>query len=61
MRPLETHVEMTSHIWMFNRLKELLSREGWLPANPTDGQLRDALGRWIDMVEGARKDSYVSH
>lgn len=56
MRPLETHIEMSSHLWMFNRVKELLTREGMIDRNASDEDVRGAVSRWIDMVADASRD-----
>ena len=61
MRPLESHVEMSSHLWMFNRVKELLTRDGMLPPHATDDEVRSAMQRWLEMVEEARKVSTRAH
>lgn len=61
MRPLENHVEMSSHLWMFNRVKELLTREGLLAQQASEEEVRAAIGHWIEMIEDARKDRSVSH
>ncbi|PKU22883.1 hypothetical protein [Telmatospirillum siberiense] len=61
MRPLETHVEMSSHLWMFNRVKELLTREGLLSGHASEDEVRIAIGRWLEMVEEASKESLISH
>lgn len=55
MRPLETHVEMSSHLWMFNRVKELLTREGMLHPHASDDEVRAAISRWIGMMEEASR------
>lgn len=61
MRPLETHVEISSHLWMFNRVKELLTREGLLASHASEKDVRIAIGRWIEMIEEANKESPVPH
>ncbi|MDR3435400.1 hypothetical protein [Telmatospirillum sp.] len=61
MRPLETNVEMSSHLWMFNRVKELLTREGLLSDYATEDEIKTALNRWIEMMEQATKNSMVAH
>jgi hypothetical protein len=61
MRPLETHVEMSSHLWMFNRVKELLTREGLLARQASEEDVRAAMSRWIEMIEEASKDQVISH
>lgn len=61
MRPLETHVEMSSHLWMFNRVKELLTREGLLARHASEEEVRSAMSRWVEMVEEASKDSLIPH
>jgi hypothetical protein len=61
MRPLESHVEMSSHLWMFNRVKELLTRDGLLGPYASEEEVRVAMRRWIEMIEEARKDSLVPH
>ena len=61
MRPLETHLEMSSHLWMYNRVKELLTIEGMLSRHATDDEVRVAVNRWIEMMERAQKGSLVAH
>ena len=61
MRPLEMHVEMSSHLWMFNRVKELLTREGLLARQASDEDVRAAMCRWVEMIEEVKKDSAVQH
>lgn len=61
MRPLETHVEINSHLWMFNRVKELLTREGLLDRHASEEEVRAAMRRWIDMIEEVSKDSLIPH
>lgn len=54
MRPLESHLELSSHVWMLNRLRELLMREGLLAEHADDTEMRDAIDKWVAMVEEAR-------
>ncbi len=61
MRPLETHVEMKSHLWMFNRVKELLVREGLLSQLASDEETRSAMARWIEMMEHANREKPLAH
>jgi hypothetical protein len=61
MRPLETQVEMSSHLWMFNRVKELLTREGLIARDSSDDEMRAAVARWMDMVAEARKTDAGLH
>ncbi len=61
MRPLESHVEMSSHLWMFNRVKELLTREGLLSRHATDDEVRAAISRWVDMMEEVSKERSTTH
>lgn len=61
MRPLESHVEMSSHLWMFNRVKELLTREGLLDRHASEKEVRVAIGRWIEMIVEANKENPTSH
>ena len=56
MRPLETQVEMSSHLWMFNRVKELLAREGLIVRDSSDEDVRIAVSQWMDMVTEAKKN-----
>ncbi len=42
---------------MFNHVKELLTREGFLSANTGNGEIHAAMGRWIDMIEDGRETS----
>ena len=57
MRPLEMHVEMSSHLWMYNRVKELLTREGLLVRQASGEDVRAAMSRWIEVIEEASKDT----
>lgn len=57
MRPLESHVDFQSHLWMFNRVKELLVRDGLLCQPASDEETRDAINRWIEMVEHAARET----
>ena len=50
MRPLETQVPLTSHLWMFKRVKELLTQDGMLGRHPSDEEIRAAISRWLDIV-----------
>ena len=61
MRPLETQLTMSTHVWLFNRVKETLRHEGLLSANAGDAEVRDALIRWIAMIEQARKTDHPVH
>lgn len=61
MRPLETHVEMSSHLWMFNRVKELLVREGLISRQASDDEVRAAVGRWMEMMSEASKPEGMLH
>jgi hypothetical protein len=46
---------------MYNRVKELLTREGMLSRHATDDEVRAAVNRWIEMMERAQKGSLVAH
>jgi hypothetical protein len=46
---------------MFNRVKELLTREGLLARQASEDDVRAAMCRWIEMVEEASKDSFIPH
>jgi len=61
MRPLETQVEMSSHLWMFNRVKELLTREGLIARDSSDEDVRTAVARWMEMVSEASKSGVNLH
>lgn len=61
MRPLESQVPLTSHVVMFNRIKELLMHEGLLSTDPSDDDVRHAINRWVTMVESAAKNEVVTH
>lgn len=50
MRPLETHLEMSSHLWMYNRLREMLVHEGMIADDADDEQVRQAVSNWLDMI-----------
>lgn len=54
MRPLESHVEISSHVWMYNRLRELLIREGLAAATSDEDEVKQAIGEWLKMVARAR-------
>jgi len=53
MRPLETHVKLASHVWMYNRVKELLVQEGLLPRHASEENIRHAVSQWLDLVTSA--------
>lgn len=55
MRPLESHVEISSHVWMYNRLRELLIREGMVAQSSDEDEIKAAIGEWLEMVARARK------
>ncbi|MBF0306838.1 MAG: hypothetical protein HQL41_14430 [Alphaproteobacteria bacterium] len=55
MRPLESHVEISSHVWMYNRLRELLIREGMVAQGSDEDDVKAAIGEWLEMVARARK------
>ncbi len=59
MRPLETHLELSSHIWMYNRLKEMLVREGILAEDADEDQLRQAVENWLDMIAAVKNRDAV--
>lgn len=61
MRPLEMNLTMNTHFWLFERLKETLLREGLIAAEASDAEVRDAMSRWLDMVEKARKTQTAMH
>ena len=61
MRPLETHIEMSSHLWMFNRVKELLTREGLIARNASDEDVRCAVTRWMDMMAEVSREGTPLH
>lgn len=61
MKPLETQLELSSHLWMYNRLKEMLVREGLIGADADDGQVREAVEGWLDMIAAAHERDAVSH
>jgi hypothetical protein len=46
---------------MFNRVKELLTREGLLARQASEEEVRAAIGHWVEMVEEANKETMVSH
>lgn len=60
MRPLESHVQITSHLMMYNRVKDLLTREGFLSADPSDDDVRQAFDRWTRMIERVQRHDEVS-
>jgi hypothetical protein len=51
MRPLETHVEMSCHLWVLNRVKELLAREGMLTEPASPEEVKAAVMVWLDFIE----------
>lgn len=55
MRPLEMQLELSSHLWMYNRLKEMLAREGLIGDEADDGQIREAVQAWLAMVSAAQR------
>jgi hypothetical protein len=46
---------------MFNRLKDFLTHDGFLPSNPTDEEVHIALARWVKWVEGAKDEMLITH
>jgi hypothetical protein len=46
---------------MFNRVKELLTREGLLARHASEEEVRAAMSRWIEMIEEANRDSSTPH
>ena len=56
MRPLENHLELSSHIWMYSRLKELLVREGLIGPGATDDEIREAVAGWVVWVAEVSHD-----
>lgn len=62
MRPLESHVEISSQLWMFNRIKELLEREGMLSPNASDEDVCRAIGHWCEtMAQASHGHSMLAH
>lgn len=62
MRPLESHVELSSQLWMFNRVKELLLREGMIQPDCSDEELRFAITRWTEaMALASHGKSTLTH
>ena len=62
MRPLESHVEISSQLWMFNRVKELLQREGALSAQASDEEICRAIGHWSEsMAQASHGHSLLAH
>jgi hypothetical protein len=61
MRPLEMHLELSSHVWMYNRLREMLMREGMIGEDPSDDEIRQAVDSWLQMVAMAQRGERVPH
>jgi len=62
MRPLESHVEISSQLWMFNRVKELLEREGALSPQASDEEVCRAITHWTEnMTQASHGYSLLSH
>lgn len=62
MRPLESHVEISSQLWMFNRVKELLQREGMLSAEASDEEVCRAISCWSEaMAQASHGRSLLAH
>jgi len=57
MRPLETHVELSSQLWMFNRVKEMLTREGLIRPYADDEEVCTAIARWTHAMAEASHDT----
>jgi len=54
MKPLETHLELSCHQALLSRVKEVLDREGFLPAHAGIEDVKQALVAWVDFVETSR-------
>ena len=62
MRPLESQLNSHSHFWLFDRIKETLRNEGLLAgAEVSDAEVRDAIFRWLDMIEKMRRPETPMH
>lgn len=61
MRPLESHLELSSHVWMYKRLKEMLVREGMICDDSSEDELRQALEAWLGMVTRAQRGNRLAH
>lgn len=61
MRPLETHLELSSHVWMYNRLREMLVREGMISDDASETELREAVAHWLNMVTLAQRGDRLPH
>ncbi|HVI50883.1 MAG TPA: hypothetical protein VM661_06705 [Candidatus Sulfotelmatobacter sp.] len=62
MRPLESHVEISSQLWMFNRVKELLQREGVLSLDSSDEEICRAISHWSEsMAQASHGRSLLTH
>lgn len=61
MRPLETHLELSSHVWMYNRLREMLVREGMIGDNADEAEMRRAVDSWLKMVASAQCNHRLPH
>ena len=62
MKPLENQLEINSHLWMYNRVREMLSREGWLTGHSSDEDIGQAFGRWAERMAkvSRRRDDRVA-
>ncbi len=61
MRPLESHLELSSHVWMYNRLREMLVREGMISDDASEPEIRQAVDAWLNMVSRAQLGERVTH
>lgn len=61
MRPLETHLELSSHVWMYNRLREMLVREGMISEDASEVEMHQAVTSWLAMVTQARNGGRLAH
>lgn len=61
MRPLETHLELSSHVWMYNRLREMLVREGMIGDDASEPEIRQAIDSWLNMVTRAQRGDIRPH
>lgn len=61
MRPLESQLELSSHVWMYNRLREMLVREGMIGDDADETEMRRAVESWLKMIAAAQGNRRLPH
>ncbi len=59
MRPLETHVQISSQLMMFNRVKDMLLREGKITPESSNEELCRAFKSWSEAMTEASHQKIV--